>query len=237
MKRSPFRYPYVCFLFATAFLNAAVITQDNFVVDGKLDGSEGGSGFSGAWSGGRYTVSGGTVSGTGDSYRGLIEEFGASGEVWLSFDFGVNSDRKGYGGISFFDGKTERIIIGDYFGANYWGIDAKIRSDRRVKTAISTLGMKTGVVRMTLAPGAKSRVDLWVGPDAREPVNIRRRPDASISGATLQGVDTVRIGADIKMQVADLVIGDSYRDIPEPRSFSLLFGLVAFAFVGIRRLR
>lgn len=93
---------------------AAVIAYDDFATDRELDGSSGGSGFSTNWYGGGYQISGGIVSGTGNALRGLESTLGSNGTVWVSFDMERTSGDS-YGGLSLFEGSTERLIIGDWY--------------------------------------------------------------------------------------------------------------------------
>ncbi|MEI6892118.1 MAG: hypothetical protein V5783_08110 [Pontiella sp.] len=199
------------FLVATS-TQAAVIASDDFATDGDLLGSTGGIGFIDAWSEGTYTISDGVVSGSGNSYRTLSNPIGSNGTIWVSFDMGRTSAVSSYGGFSFFSNTTERLLIGDYYGEEVWGIDGKTGSSK-VITDFSMDGFKTAVAKITLGAGASSVVELWMG-EAGGIIDCSGAADASITGVTLEGVTRVRIGAGFAIDFADLVLGDSADDVP-----------------------
>jgi hypothetical protein len=220
-----------CLMIAGA-AQAAVIAYDNFATDGALDGSSGGSGFSDSWSGGSYTVSTGVVNGSGASFRTLSTEFGSTGEVWMSFD-AVRNSGSSYGFVSLFDGGTERLIVGDWFGQDEWSMEVKGGS--RYNTSIDNSGTyRTAVVKLSLDTGG---VDLWVGDDAVTAIDITAAADISATGATLAGVDSIRIGNGMDVSVGGLILGDTYQDvnaIPEPATLGLI-GVFGGGLLFIRR--
>lgn len=201
---------------------AAVIAYDDFATDGALDAQTGGSGFSDAWAGGSYTVASGVVTGQGTSFRTFSTPLASSGEFWMSFDLGfTSSSANSWGGVSFFVGGTERFYVGDTYQKGVWGLsNTSVRSE----TSESILqGMKTGVIKVTL--GATSTVDLWVGANAVDPVDVSGLAVATSTVSNLQGIDQIRIGAGADIDLGDLILGDTFTDvqaIPEPATFGLL---------------
>jgi hypothetical protein len=209
-------------LMAQHVLQAAVVAQDDFEVDGPLNGQSGGTGFRDAWSGGEYRISNGVVSGAGEAFRTLEAPLASSGTLWVSFRYGVDVDQEDYGGLSFFEGTTERLIIGDTFGQDVWGMDSKRSKNSKVHSSISTLGMKTCVAKITLGAGSSSRVDLWVGTSADSQVDISRTPDLSMDGVSLSGVDRLRIGAELNTKFGGLILKDSPEEVSPPTTLGLI---------------
>jgi hypothetical protein len=212
----------VLFLMTQRVLQAAVVAQDDFNVDGQLNDQSGGAGFCDAWSGGEYRISDGVVSGAGEAFRTLVAPLSSSGTLWVSFRYGVDVDQEDYGGLSFFEGTTERLIIGDTFGQDVWGMDSKRSKNSKVHSSISTLGMKTCVAKITLGAGSSSRVDLWVGKNADSHVDIYRTPDLSVDGVSLSGVDRLRIGAELNSNFGDLILKENPDDVSTPKTLGLI---------------
>jgi hypothetical protein len=197
-------------LLLAASSQATVIASDDFAVDGPLDGSTGGIGFTNAWSGGTYTINTGLVSGTGNSLRSLASTLGSSGTLWVSFDM-ARTAGDSYGGLSFFEESTERLIIGDWFKKGVWGLDAK--NGQRPITDISIDGIKTAVAKITLGAGATSAVELWVGENDTDPVDCSGLADASVTSVNLENAGILRIGSGFTMDFADLIIADSAAEV------------------------
>ncbi|MEI6892813.1 MAG: PEP-CTERM sorting domain-containing protein [Pontiella sp.] len=227
---------------------AAIIAQDDFsYADGALTGQSGGSGFSDAWSTafgtGNHIESGVAQSqGTGGNIRTLNSEWGSSGTVWFTFDFGTSVDQNTFAGLSFFAdtngdvGRTERVLIGDRSGADVWGI--AFPSGGFSNSSLSTEGYKTGVGRITLGASATSSIDLWVGANAVDAVDISGASDATLTGLQLEDVTQVRFAAGADTYSYDnFILGDTYTDvgaIPEPATLGLL-GVFGGGLLFIRR--
>lgn len=201
----------LCGVLESVAAQSTQMAWDYFVQDGALEGQSGGQGFCDTWTGGEYTVSGGMLSGTGEAYRMLSSPFGSSGEIWVSFIFGVSGNQDGFGGLSFFNGTEERLIIGDWFEQDVWGMDAK--RIQRMNSTVPILGIKKCVAKITLGHGAASSVDLWVGSDAAQRIDVNRDPDLTIAGVTLAGVDRLRIGSDFRMEFGNLILGKTAEDV------------------------
>ncbi len=197
-------------LLMAAGAQAATIAYDDFATDRELDGSSGGSGFSTNWYDGSYTISGGIVSGTGNALRGLESTLGSNGTVWVSFDMERTSGDS-YGGLSLFEGSTERLIIGDRYKAGVWCLD---HAGTAYSDAAVDGGIKTAVAKITLGAGSSSIVELWVGTNNTDDVECSGLADATVAAGTLANVDTVRIGAGFIMDFADLILADSIADVP-----------------------
>jgi hypothetical protein len=220
---------------------AALIAQDDFnsYSDGALAGQ---GGWTTAFGTGNNVV-GGVVDaqGSGADYLSLPAALGDAGTVWFAVDFGTSTDQSTWAGLSFFAptagaSRTERVLIGDRSGADVWGI--AIPSGNYNNSTNATLGLKTGVGRITLGAGTTSSIELWVGSDAVTAVDISGTADAALSGLELYDVDKIRLGAGADSYLYDnFILGDTYQDvgaIPEPATLGLI-GLCGGAMLFMRR--
>ena len=122
-------------LFALPSAHSALLFTENFnyTVGSNLAGQNGGSGFSGAWSGGNSTIVAG-LGGTGNAVqvgdsiasRSLSSTFSTSGNTfYISYLMNVSNFSGGnYTGISLWSGATEQVFFGIPYGAGKFGFDA-----------------------------------------------------------------------------------------------------------------
>ena len=184
---------------ATALSPAFVIVSENFTyINPALNGRNGGTGFSGAWTS-TTNVTSGVATGNNVSTRTLSATVGSSGTLWLSFDWGYlvkPTEFNSYGGLTFFAGPTERFLIGNTFpgagGFDVWQMNDGGPNGSAKTTVTNYPGMKTGVARVTLGVGATSTVDLWVG-STGSPVDVSGAPMATSTNRDLAGIDSIRI--------------------------------------------
>ena len=150
---------------SAALSQAAVIISESFTyADGGLNGQNGGTGFSNAWTS-SVNVGSGLVGGNAPSTRSFTgNTFSNSGTLWVSFDWGYSSTPTqdgSYGGLTFYAGASERFLIGNTWpnplSHDMW------RMSNGGNTSIANVGMKTGVAKITLGTGSTSTVELWVG--------------------------------------------------------------------------
>jgi hypothetical protein len=232
------------FVGTAALSQAAVIIADDFsYTDGSLNGQNGGTGFSGAWSS-NSNVSGGaaaTVGANSTATRSFSSAFASTGTIWISFDWGYDStpaNGNSYGGLTFYTGGTENFLIGntwpDPSPHNVWSINGAAVSSE------SNVGMKTAVARIQLGTGAASTVDLWVG-GTGSPVDVSGAALLTSTGLDLDGVDGIRIlgysGNGANQGFDNLVIGTTMADVdavPET-STALLGGIGLLALLRRRR--
>ena len=237
---------------ATALSPAFVIVSENFTyINPALNGRNGGTGFSGAWTS-TSTVTGGVATGNTDSFRNLAFAVPSSGTLWLSFDWGFSTTPTpgaSYGGLTFYVGGTEKFLIGNTFpasGSDVWRMnDGAIGSFVSANTTVqNSPGMKTGVARVTLGAGATSTVELWVGPTG-SPVDVSGAPMATSTNRDLVGINRIRIngqdfGNALNSQSFDnLLIGTTMADVsavPEPSAAVPVLGCLA-GFALLRRRR
>jgi hypothetical protein len=198
-----------------ALSRAAVIVSDDFNSysnGGLAYQSYQGTGFGGVWydPSGTINVTTGVVNGDGNAKRDFSPNaFGSSGTLWLSFDWGHDSSNTSgtYGGLTFFEGGTERLLIGNTWNAATWDMNGASPT-----TVISSIGIKTGVARITLGVGAASTVDLWVG-NTGSAVDVSGAPMATTTGRDLDGVNIIRIMGNNAQTFDNFVIGQSNIDV------------------------
>ena len=236
-------------MFATLSQAIVLVSEDFGYSDGGLNGLNGGTGFSGAWTS-TTNVTSGVATGNDVSTRNLTTTIGSSGTLWLSFDWGFSTAPTpggSYGGLTFYVGGTEKFLIGNTFpasGSDVWRMnDGAIGSFISANTTVqNSLVMKTGVARITLGVGAASTVDLWVGATG-SPVDVSGAPMATSTNQELDGVNRIRInGQDFgnganSQSFDNLLIGTTMADvaaIPEPSS-AVLCGLAGLALLRRRR--
>ena len=196
--------------------SGVLVSEDFTYADGGLNGQNGGTGFSNAWSS-STNVTGGVVQGNNHSFRSLSTVFGNSGTLWVSFDWGYvskPSENASYGGLAFNKAGGERLIIGNTWpgtGHDVWRIGGLGPT-----TELNYQGMKTGVAKITLGAGATSTVDLWVG-STGSPVDVSGPALATATGRDLEGVDEIRImGLDyggVNSAFDHLLIGTTAADV------------------------
>lgn len=202
---------------STTLSQAAVLVSEDFSYgDVALTGQTGGTGFSGPWAS-SVNVSGGVVGGNSDSTRSLSTAFASSGTLWVSFDWGYASkptEGGSYGGLTFFIGGSEKILIGNTWpgtGHDRWQMNGSVQT-----AVLNYPGMKTGVAKITLGEGATSIVELWVGPTG-SPVYIGGAPIATSAGRELAGVDKIRImgwdSSNVNSAFDNLLIGENMADV------------------------
>ena len=199
---------------ATLSRSAGIVSEDFTYPDGGLNGQNGGKGFSNAWTS-TTPVTGGVPTGNNASTRSLATPFPSTGTLWVSFDWGFASNphpQAQFGGLTFFEGETERLLIGDVWDTGVWGLNGGATTSEP-----NHGGMKTGVAKITLGAGASSTVELWVGP-ADSPVDVSGAPMTTATGRDLDGVDSIRImgssyDANIHQSFDNLRIGTHVADV------------------------
>lgn len=141
IANSTSRIVLITALFAAATLcallpahSALLFTENfNYTVGSNLAGQNGGSGFSGAWSGGDSTIVAG-LGGTGNAVqigssiatRSLSSTFSTSGNTfYISYLMNVSNFSGGaYTGISLWNGGSEEIFFGIPYATQNFGFDA-----------------------------------------------------------------------------------------------------------------
>ena len=255
MNRSFRRSCLACFFLLSAVSAqsavADLVTDDfnSYTVGSGLSGQNGGTGFTGAWSGANTTITtngfagsnAATGAGSSTTFRTLPSSVtsifsSGSGSIWASFDFSSITSNQQFAGLNFYQGGTERILI----GKNSWGgpeDDSNWRlasnSGLGVVSDVSFTTIKTGVVRFNLASGSGGSADLWIGSTVG-PVDTTGTPTLSLAGLTLGGIDRIYLRGSTTFTVDNFKMSSSPFAVPEPSSLAL-FGLGAIALIRRRR--
>jgi hypothetical protein len=180
-------------LLATSPTHAALIFTENFnyTIGDNLAGKNGGTGFSGAWSGGSSTIVAG-LGGTGNAVqvgsssasRPLSASYNTSGNTfYISYLMNTSSFSGGnYVGLSLWNNSTEEIFMGIPWQTQNFGFDARsLTGAAGIKSVNFTpLVNTTYLVTLGLLPSSTSgKVDLkmWATD------NLSTNPNTLVSGA------------------------------------------------------
>ena len=193
MKKSLPISIFALFLAFVGAANAALLFSENFdyTIGSNLAGQNGGSGFSGAWSGGDSTIVSG-LGGTGNAVqigasiasRALSSTFSTSGNTfYISYLMNVSDFSGGnYTGISLWNGASEEVFFGIPYQSQNFGFDA--RGDTGVagiqEVNFSPSINTTYLVTFGLLPSATSgKVDLKMWATS----NLGVDPNTLVAGA------------------------------------------------------
>ena len=237
----------------------------NYSVGANLDGQNGGSGFSGAWTGGNSTIVGG-IGGAGttalqvgtESKRTLLSTFNTSGNsFYLSYIMNSSNFSDGnYTGISLWQGNTEKMFIGIPWNAQKFGFDPHDNGSGPSLPIqpidFTPLANTSYLVAFALLPSATSGmvdIKLWATSNLNIDATtlLSADPNASLSGTKVNFTfDNLRVNGNyagaLKLSglssatTAAETISVSVASVPEPSAFSLLVvGLGGV--IALRRVR
>ena len=264
MLRGLFLFPVLVGTLGLAGLPAnatSIFTESfNYSVGANLDGQNGGSGFSGAWTGGNSTIVGG-IGGGGtsalqignESKRTLLSTFNTSGNnFYLSYVMNASNFSGGnYTGISLWQGNTENMFLGIPWNAQKFGFDPHTALPVQ-PIDFNPLTNTSYLITCALLPSATSgKVDikLWATSNLNIDATtlLSAAPNASLIGIRSNFTfDNLRVNGNyagaLKLSglssatTAAETISTSVASVPEPSAFSLLVvglgGLIA-----LRRVR
>lgn len=228
---------------------AAIIASDDFgYADGPLAGSNGGTGWAGAWTdfngtpatvtGGAaqvsFTAAGGFAASQADRFIGA----GALTSAWIRFtaqktaSLGISDS---FGGIGLFEGGSEKGLIGNYWpgvAVDAWGAGSNGSQGEVAGELVTTL---SDVV--VYVDGAETK--LWVN---NNPASLGA-PDATGGGVGQFDRLILRAGTSTDgletWQFDNLVIGETAADvgvaIPEPAGAVLVLLALLGSTSGMRR--
>jgi len=199
----------------TSSAHSALLFTENFnyTVGSNLAGQNGGSGFSGAWSGGNSTIVAG-LGGTGNAVqigssiatRSLSSTFSTSGNTFYVSYLMNSSNFSGgnYTGISLWDGGTEQVFFGIPWQTQKFGFDARSTLGvAGIKTVEFNPSINTTyLVTLGLLPSATSgKVDvkMWATSNLAVDPNtlVAGTPNASLIGARDNfSFNTVKLNGD-----------------------------------------
>lgn len=247
---------FLLLLIAVFPMRAALIVYDgfNYTAAAPVTGN-GGTGWSGSWSGNNTVTSpgysystlpveGNRVTTSGDnfgSFRSLSSQSG-SGTYYVSFIVQrVTGDGSGYGGISLYAGGAEQLFIGQTSDQNNFGLQRHGTGGSTVNSTAPSTTLSFLVVRIDFN-GANSSARLYVNPTlGTEPGSA----NATIATMAAFNFDQVRIqsgnGTGPTFGFDEVRIGTTYADVapvPEPVNVALLaFAGFAVLYGGFRQLR
>jgi len=243
---------------------ASLFTETfNYTVGSGLAGKSGGTGFSGAWTGGDSTIvagigGGATALQVGSSMasRTLLSTQNTSGQtIYLSYIMNSSNFSGGnYTGLSLWQGSTENMFLGIPWNAQSFGFDAHGGNGTAdIKTVNFTPSANTSylVVFGLLSNGTSGKTDikLWATSDLSASANtlLAAAPNAELLGSRNDfSFDNIRVAGNYAgaLKLSGLSMADTGADaisvsvasVPEPSALSLMVvGLGGV--VALRRLR
>ncbi|NDD57304.1 MAG: PEP-CTERM sorting domain-containing protein [Verrucomicrobia bacterium] len=232
----------------------------NYSVGANLDGQNGGSGFSGAWTGGNSTIVGG-IGGAGtsalqvgtESKRTLLSTFNTDGNsFYLSYIMNASNFSGGnYTGISLWQGNTESIFLGIPWNAQKFGFDPH-KGLPIQSIDFNPLTNTSYLVTLALLPSATSgKVDikLWATSNLNIDATtlLSAAPNASLIGTRDNFTfDNLRVNGNYAgaLKLSGLssattgaeTISTSVASVPEPSALSL-FVVGLGGVIVLRRVR
>ena len=206
--------------------NAAIIASDDFSASGS------GTGWASSTDWGS-NLNSGTYSATTENFRDFAATTSSAdgSEIWVSVEISLSGST--WGGISFFDGGTEKVLFGRDTNNAFWGIDA---APENYSTIAATVDQTFHLLGLIEYNSGVDTISLWI-----DPTDMNNLGTANASTTDTLGTFTkLRLGTGIGsgsgLTVDNLTIGTTFADvIPEPSSAALLLGLGAVALVLRRR--
>jgi hypothetical protein len=229
----------------------------------NLAGQNGGSGFSGAWSGGDSTIVSGLASGLGTavqigtvSTRQLSATASTAGtSTYITYLMNATSFSGGnYTGLSLFNGATEQMFMGIPWQTQKFGFDAHAgNGSADIKTVnFNPLTSTSYLVALGIVPSATSgKVDvkMWATSDLAIDPNtlVAGTPNASLLGVKNDfSYNSIRIAGDYAgaLKVAGIASSPNVSEaaavtvnaVPEPSTWAMaLAGLACGGYLVRRR--
>lgn len=187
---------------AASVAEAGLLFTETFQypISSNLAGQNGGTGFSGAWTGGNSTIVAGLTSGSGSavqvggtsSTRSMTTTASTSGtSTYVTYLMNASSFSGGnYTGLSLYNGATEVMFMGIPWNAQKFGFDAHGGNGAAdIKTVNFTpLANTSYLVVLGLVPSAtpgKVDVNMWATADLGVDANtlVAGAPNASLVGS------------------------------------------------------
>ena len=240
----------------TASSQAAVLLSESFnYTAGTSSGSNGGTGFGGAYTGtGSITAPGQTFTGItsagnkfttagtdGGAFRTLSAPIGTdAGVIFVRFlTSSTAAATPNYAGLSFFFGGSEELFMGKTGGAANYGIDVS-----GVGIASSTFPVSTATTLLVYRVSfgiASDKIDLYVNPGSTLPVTPNATFTTANNSAFPATFDNIRLqsgGGPETFNFDEIRIATTAAEvlpIPEPGSLGLMVGSIAL--LGSQRRR
>jgi hypothetical protein len=234
-----------------------------YALGSNLAGQNGGTGFSGAWSGGNSTIVSGLSSGLGTavqigtaSTRPMSATASTSGtSTYITYLMNASSFSGGnYTGLSLFNGATEEMFMGIPWQAEKFGFDAHAgNSGADIKTVdFAPLANTSYLVALGLVPSdtsGKIDIKMWATSNLEIDPNtlVAGTPNASLLGVKNNfSFNSIRIAGDYAgaLRVAGIASSPNVSEaaavtvsaVPEPTTNVMaLAGLVCGGYSMLRR--
>lgn len=252
-------------LVAAASTSASTIFSEPFdySLGSSLSGQNGGSGFSGAWSGGNSSIVSGLAGaptavqvGSDTASRSLSSAVStASGDIFVAYRVNVaNFSGGNYAGLSFWNGDTEELFSGIPWQAQSFGFDAHagnggddIKSINFMPTSSVTYLIVLGLVDSVTS--GKVDIKLWATSDLVTSISalVAGSPNAQLLGVKSDfTITSIRLAGDYSggLKLGGLGSASTALEaaalstpIPEPSTYGLVLGGLVLAGAAIRRRR
>ena len=244
------------FMLSAASVKAVVLVSEsfNYTTGSAIAGLNGGTGFSGAYTGtGSVTAPGQTYTGlstvgntftTNGSDQGAFRNLAApidtdSGTIYVRFlASNTSGGAPNYAGFSFFNSGSEELFLGKPFNSANYGFEVSGGVSGGITAPSATISATTTLLVYRLSFSATvDTIDMFVNPGS-----ALGAPDATFTtpdNSALPSFNAIRLqsgnGADT-FDYDEIVISTSASDvlIPEPSVFGLV-GIAAAGLLGRRR--
>ncbi|MFC4992240.1 PEP-CTERM sorting domain-containing protein [Rubritalea tangerina] len=215
----------------SAISQAATVASDNFASDGALAGQTGGTGWSGAWTGGNFTVTSGQALAGGATtatrlFNGGAITVGTNDTLTISFDLilaetfsgrGVGIQLLDSGGFDYYIGKRQNGSYGLHDNGGTGGADFASFASAPINQTITTV---------ITYDGANTSFVLSDNNETLTAYSVAGQ--VTVDGIGIQTLHTGTNGNGIDNLSVDLVA------VPEP-SASVLIGLGGIVLIMSRR--
>ncbi len=220
-----------------AYGDGLIIAESFAYTNGlALAAQDGGLGWTNAWSASAgYLIStdsldaiSGFTGGYGNAadcatgeqiFRGIPEISAATGRRYVSFQ--MRYDGSGYAGLSFFDGDSERVFIGQKSGANEFGFVYYDGSSPTRGVNTMTTGKTYTVVAMLDIAGGAISASIYTNESEALPATEPATWQVTGTGPTNRILNRIRLGSGVGVTFDEIRIGHTWRDVVASTPYAL----------------